>query len=133
MIHISKRSEYGLHFLVALARRPTKEPLSIHTAAEQLKLPYRFLSQIASSFKKHKLVHSKEGIKGGYTLAVPADEITLKTIVETLDGPIGVVDCLIHKRCGREVGCQFKEVFADVSAGMTKLLNQYRVSDFIKA
>jgi Rrf2 family cysteine metabolism transcriptional repressor len=132
MVHISKRSEYGIQFLTLLAKRNSDLPVSIATASEELQLPYRFLSQIASDLKKSGVLKSKEGIKGGYTLVAEPDQLTVKQIVELLDGPIGVVDCCQGKPCERFAQCDFKDQFKQISCEVTEVLEKYTIENFYK-
>ena len=129
MITISKKSEYGLHFLTALANTPQQQHLSITTVSKKLGLPYRFLSQIAGQLKKADLVVSREGVKGGYKLKKDPSQITLRQIIEIFDGPIGIVSCQIGKKCQIDDTCQLKNQFHSLRLDLVKLFENKKVSE----
>lgn len=53
-------------------------------------MPVQFLEQLFSTLRRSGLLNSQRGVKGGYTLARPAEEITVLEVVQALDGRLGV-------------------------------------------
>jgi len=52
-------------------------------------VPVQFLEQLFANLRRAGLLRSQRGVKGGYSFARPADQITVLEIVELLDGPLG--------------------------------------------
>ena len=52
-------------------------------------MPVQFLEQLFSTLRRDGLLHSQRGVKGGYTLARPPEEITVLEVVQALDGKVG--------------------------------------------
>src|SRR5215475_9726786 len=87
MQNLSKRTQYCLRALYALARKHGEGPVLIMELAEEEVIPKRFLEQILLSLKRSGLVLSKKGKGGGYYLAQPPDQITLANVIRLVEGP----------------------------------------------
>lgn len=66
-----------------------ERPVPIKELAERRQIPEQFLEQLFSTLRRARLLTSHRGMKGGYTLSRPADEITVLEVVQTLDGKVG--------------------------------------------
>jgi Rrf2 family protein len=86
-MRLSKKGEYALRALIALAR-PRDKAMTINEVALQQKLPKKFLEQILLALKAEGLVRSKAGPKGGYELAEPARSISVGRILAAVEEPI---------------------------------------------
>ena len=89
MISITTKSPYALSALVELHRHGQGGPVPIAELARRREIPVQFLEQLFATLRRAGIVRSQRGVKGGYTLARPADEITVIELVEVLDGPLG--------------------------------------------
>lgn len=93
--------EYGLHCLTFLVGNcgDTREA-SVRDLAELQGVPLDYLAKIFTKLAKAKLVVATEGVRGGFKLARPADEITLLDIVNAIDGRKAIFECRdIRGRC----------------------------------
>ena len=88
MISITSKSRYAVVALAELARSGER-PVPIKELAERRDIPEQFLEQLFSTLRRAGLLTSHRGMRGGYTLSRPADEITVLEVVQTLDGKIG--------------------------------------------
>jgi Rrf2 family cysteine metabolism transcriptional repressor len=89
MISITTKSPYALSALVELHRQGTAGPVPIAELARRREIPVQFLEQLFATLRRAGVLRSQRGVKGGYTLARPADEVTVLELVELLDGPLG--------------------------------------------
>jgi Rrf2 family protein len=89
MISITTKSPYALSALVELHRRGDAVPVPIAELARRREIPVQFLEQLFASLRRAGILRSQRGVKGGYTLARPAAEVTVLELVEVLDGPLG--------------------------------------------
>lgn len=94
MLQISAKTEYGLQLMLALAENSGKHRLSLRQIAKERHLPHRFLEQIVPNLKKAKLIHSKEGVSGGYRLTRIPSTITAGDIIQAIEGDFSIVRCL---------------------------------------
>ena len=88
MISVTSKSRYAVVAMAELARSGDG-PVPIATIAERRGMPVQFLEQLFSTLRRAGLLTSHRGMKGGYTLSRPADEITVLEVVQTLDGKVG--------------------------------------------
>jgi Rrf2 family cysteine metabolism transcriptional repressor len=89
MLSITTKSPYALSALVELHRLQASGPVPIAELARRREIPVQFLEQLFASLRRAGILRSQRGVKGGYTLARPASEVTVLELVEVLDGPLG--------------------------------------------
>lgn len=85
---LTKRGEYGLKALLALAMAYNQRTLSLREISKQEDLPVKFLEQIMMVFKRAGFVESTKGKHGGYVLARPPHDITVGEVIRSVDGPL---------------------------------------------
>ena len=88
---LTKKGEYGLKALLALASVYGQRTLSLREISAQERLPVKFLEQIMMVFKRNRFVESVKGKHGGYSLSRPPSEITLGEVVRAVDGPLSPI------------------------------------------
>jgi Rrf2 family protein len=93
MFRISRRLDYGLQLMIALANDTENRHQSTASLAEKLKIPLPFLHQIGHMLMQANLIKASPGPHGGVRLNQPAEEITVHQIVEVLEGPISLHPC----------------------------------------
>ena len=89
MLSITTKSPYALSALVELHRQGGSVPVPIAELARRRAIPVQFLEQLFATLRRAGILRSQRGVKGGYQLARPAEEITVLELVELLDGPLG--------------------------------------------
>jgi len=85
MIGISNKTIYAIAAIHQLSLIDKKERLKIKEIASRANIPQKFLEQILLELKKKSVLESTKGAKGGYTLAKPLKDITLKEIIGILE------------------------------------------------
>jgi Rrf2 family protein len=88
VISVTSKSRYAVLALAELARSGDR-PVPIAQVAERRDMPVQFLEQLFSTLRRDGLLQSQRGVKGGYTLARPAERITVLEVVQALDGKVG--------------------------------------------
>jgi Rrf2 family protein len=88
LLVITTKSAYAVRALAELARRATG-PVPIGDIAARRNIPPQFLESLFSTMRRGGILRSQRGVKGGYSLARPAEEITVLEVVELLEGDIG--------------------------------------------
>ncbi|MBN1263685.1 MAG: Rrf2 family transcriptional regulator [Candidatus Pacebacteria bacterium] len=132
MFELTKKTEYGLQLMVYLARNFSQEPVSLKQIVKVKKLPYRFLSQTATDLKKAGLIKSKEGAGGGYFLSRKPKEITVAKILEVLEGPIGLVECLQKEAsCPWSGMCGQRQMFFRLKGIVKKVMESHSLADLV--
>jgi Rrf2 family protein len=95
---LSRESNYGLRGLVALARRAPDTATMLAEIATAEGLPYSFLSKIFQKLARHRIVTTHRGAQRGYTLARQPGAITVREVLEAIEGPDLADRCLIWDR-----------------------------------
>lgn len=88
MISVTSKSRYAVVALAELARSGSG-PVPLATVAERREIPVQFLEQLFSILRRAGILTSQRGVKGGYSLALPPDRITVLDVVQALDGKVG--------------------------------------------
>jgi FeS assembly SUF system regulator len=107
MFRMSKMTDYGLVLLTELAQ----EEGSTRTArelAEATRVPLPSVSKVLKGLQGAGLLVSHRGSLGGYGLARPAAAIPLTLVITTLEGPVGITECVQHT--GIEPSCELESV-----------------------
>lgn len=89
MISITSKSPYALSALVELHLRGDSAPVPIADLARRRQIPVQFLEQLFATLRRAGILRSQRGVKGGYTFARPAGDISVLELVELLDGSVG--------------------------------------------
>ncbi len=118
MISITTKSPYALSALVELRHQGDRGPVPIAELARRRQIPVQFLEQLFATLRRSGVLRSQRGVKGGYSFARPAGEITVLELVELLDGP---------------VGSGATGVFADAAEAARSVLAQSTVADLADA
>lgn len=92
--------EYAAHVLVTLASAPAGSAPSASDLAEYQKLPVAYVRKLMTQLEKAGLVSGREGIRGGWSLAMPAEEMTLLAIAEAVESQARLFLCRnVRARC----------------------------------
>jgi Rrf2 family iron-sulfur cluster assembly transcriptional regulator len=112
-VQLTKGTEYGTRGVIHLARLPANTVALVSEIAAAEDLPESYLAKIFQYLAKGGIVRSHRGAKGGFSLARPADQITLRQVVEAIEGPIALYHCLQpYESCARAPGCAIYAVIA---------------------
>jgi Rrf2 family protein len=126
---LSKRTQYGLRAMYALARHYGKGPVLISTMADEEAIPKKFLEQILLALKSSGLIASKKGKGGGYTLMRPPDKITVADVIRLMEGPLAPLPCASETRfrkcdeCVDIETCGTRIVMREVRDAIAKILD----------
>jgi Rrf2 family cysteine metabolism transcriptional repressor len=88
VISVTSKSRYAVVAMAELARAGER-PVPIKELADRRDIPEQFLEQLFSTLRRAGILTSHRGVKGGYTLSRPAEEINVLEVVQALDGKIG--------------------------------------------
>lgn len=109
---LTKRADYAIRAMLALARTNGNRPLSTRRIAEEMEIPVRFLPQAMGDLSRAGLVRAESGRNGGYRLQRPAVEISLLDVIEAVEGDSRRQSCVLRGGpCGRSGPCDVHEVF----------------------
>jgi Rrf2 family transcriptional regulator, iron-sulfur cluster assembly transcription factor len=129
-LELTRRADYGIRAMIAIARSTPDTPLSTPRIAESMTIPVRFLPQVMADLSRVGLVDSTGGRRGGYRLGRPADAISVLEIIEALEGDARRRQCVLRSApCGRDGHCDVHAVFADAQDALLSRFQAARLSD----
>ena len=131
-VKLSHKGDYGLVLMVALAQQPKDKLVSLRVVAREKKLPYKFVSQVAGELHKAGILESKEGVGGGYRLALVPEKILVREVLDVLEGPMVVEECDHGDECGCGGACVHEAVTGRISEGASRALAMFSVADLVK-
>lgn len=127
---LSTRGKYGLYAMVYLAQKAREGPQPLKSIA-QLGLPDPYLEQLLGSLRKAGLVTTVRGAQGGYQIAKPAQDITVGHIIDAMEGPLHLSECIADGECPRSAGCPTKRVWEYLTDSINSLLNSITLQDML--
>ena len=132
-MRITLESDYALRIITAMALHD--QITDAATISEETSVTQRFTLKILNKLVKGGIIRSFKGAHGGYKLAVTAEKITLKTIIELIDGPIAIARCVdsgetCSLNCDK-AACIYHHIFDGVSIELAKKLDSIKLSDVI--
>jgi len=138
MLALTKKTDYAWIALSHLARSDG-DPVSARQIAERYSMPLPLLMNVLKRLGRSGLVASVRGAKGGYRLAVEADQLTLAMLIEAMEGPIGLVQCALERRLrnGRAVcrvgeNCPIRLPARKVHSKLQSFLQQVTLADMLE-
>jgi Rrf2 family iron-sulfur cluster assembly transcriptional regulator len=128
MMELTRKGEYAIRGIIYLAQQPPGRVSLISEIAAAAEVPQSFLAKIFQSFAKLGLVVSARGTGGGFVLARPASAITLREVVEAVEGPIVPNRCLLGSACDRGgTPCRAHQVWKQVQTEVVHILDDVTI------
>jgi Rrf2 family iron-sulfur cluster assembly transcriptional regulator len=119
----SRQCEYALQAVLFLALEEEGKRVSIKDLTGKLGIPYHFLAKILQELSRKGLLDSHKGPAGGFSLGMPAKEITLFHIVEAIDGLDLTQKCVMgFPDCSGKHPCAVHEQWATLRDGIYSML-----------
>jgi Rrf2 family protein len=128
-MHMSTRGRYGVRLMVALALNYGNGITLLKDVSRREGISEKYLGQIIIPLKNAGLVTSQRGSRGGYALAHPPEAVTVKDVVEAIEGKIATVLC-VHEpeACARASSCVAKRVWKQLSEDIERSLSSFTLA-----
>lgn len=126
---ITKKTEYAIRAMWELAQHPD-ELTTAGRVAEAQQIPPKYLPQIVAELVQAGLLQSSRGYRGGLKLNLSADEISLLTIVEAVQGRLDLFECQQGpSECFQLPACGLRAVYNRAQDAMELVFRQTRLTD----
>jgi len=128
MLRITRQSDFGIVLMTLFTRSESAEEkisvLSARDMAHDTNLHLPTVSKILKALTRSGLLESTRGVKGGYSLARPVEDISVANIIEAIEGPIALTDCIEEAGldCFLESTCPCKENWKRVNTAVRNAL-----------
>ncbi len=131
---LSTRARYGTRAMLDLAIHSRENStVTLKEIAQRQDISLTYLEHLVGPLIDGGLVRSIRGSKGGITMAKPAHNITIKDIVELLEGPTVPVECLGQSNtCPKSGSCVTQEVWDEVRLAIDRVLDSRTLQDLVE-
>ena len=130
---LSTRARYGVRLMVALAFNYDKGPVFLKDVAKGENISEKYLSLIIIPLRRIGLVNSIRGAHGGYLLAKDPSQITMKEIIDVLEGDCSLVDCVRNpSTCPRVPICASHDIWEIIGEKISETLNSVTLDMLVK-
>src|SRR3990172_228775 len=125
-MQITRQADYAVRAVLYLARKGNQRAATSQVAQDQ-RIPPSFLAKIISQLSIAGLLNTSRGARGGVSLAREPKEISLLDVVEAIDGPILLNECVgSNKPCVFEKDCLVHPIWLEVQQSLVGRLGATR-------
>lgn len=130
---LSTKGRYGLRALVELVHRSGNGPVLLDAVAKAQGLSRKYLHALFTRLKAAGIIRSIRGARGGYVLARDPAQITILEVLEALEGPMAVTDCVLDaKVCEMSGDCSTRGIWTGLSRTIEAYLVKFTVQDIVE-
>lgn len=132
---LTNKGKYGLKAMAHLAGMAPGRPALVADIAAHNNIPKKFLDAILGELRNARLVHSRKGRGGGYTLAASPSQIMVGQIVRALDGPLAPIACASRNfyracaDCPADRPCGVQRMMAEARDAIARILDARSLAD----
>jgi Rrf2 family protein len=131
-MQITRQADYAVRAVLFLARNGDQR-IATNMIAEEQRIPPSFLAKIVSQLSIAGLLHTSRGARGGVTLARESKEISLLEVIEAIDGPIQLNECVgENSTCSFDGECPLHPVWNEVHDQLVSRLKATNFADMAK-
>ncbi|MFH1512615.1 MAG: Rrf2 family transcriptional regulator [Bacillota bacterium] len=130
-MRLSTRGKYGLYAMHYLAQHFSDGPQSLNRIASS-GIPKQYLEQLLGSLRRNGLIRSVRGANGGYQIARPPADISLLDIIDAMEGPLALSDCITDEtQCSRANECRVRNMWERLTANINHELASVTLKDML--
>jgi len=131
---LSTRSRYGTRLMLKLALNYQKGPISLKDIAQQEEISEKYLSQLVIPLRASGLIYSLRGFQGGYQLSKSPSQISIKDIVQALEGNISPVECVKNPSiCSKADDCSVRDIWGNLYKKIHETLDSVSLKDLLES
>ena len=131
-MQITRQADYAVRAMIYLTQLGNARRASTSQIAQEKRIPPSFLAKIVSQLSVAGLLQTSRGARGGVSLAKSPNEISLLDVVEAIDGPILLNECVAdHSACSFGDSCPMKPVWCDAQHELVERLGSANFAQFI--
>lgn len=132
-MQITRQADYAVRAVLYLAQIGAEERAATSQIAQEQGIPPSFLAKIVSQLSVAGILQTSRGARGGVSLARPAEQISVLEVVEAIDGPILLNDCVADDGAGCQFGqeCPMRPVWCDAHRELVDRLGNTTFGQFV--
>ena len=122
-MQITRASDYAVRVMIHLSGLPPGFRVRQPELSRVTDVSGHFLSKVLQQLVRSRLIRSQRGSGGGFALAVPAATVSLLDVVEAIEGPVRLNQCIAEgPSCDRKAWCPAHRVWAEAQAAIVNVL-----------
>ena len=132
-MRLSTKGRYGARAMIDIALNYDKGPVSLKDLAKRQEVSDKYMEQLIPRLKAADLITSVRGAGGGYMLRKNPQNITLRNIIEALEGSTFLVNCVDHPEvCNRVEDCVTYEIWKELQDTISSVLESYTLAYMVE-
>lgn len=132
-MQITKAEAYGIFGVIHLAEQDSGRVVPLSEIASAQEVPEKFLAKIFQNLTKTGIVRSHRGVKGGFTLDRKPEDLNIREVVEAIQGPYHLIQCLPDKDCcQRSDVCAVRVVMSEAEDKLIAVFESYTIADLVE-
>jgi Rrf2 family transcriptional regulator, cysteine metabolism repressor len=131
---LSTKGQYGVKAMFDLALNYGSEPISLKGIAERQGISEYYLEQLMAILRRKNLVRSVRGAQGGYVLSRTPSQITVGEILDVLEGPLEISECLTDDdniECTKANYCATRLIWVKIKKAVNDVVNSITLLDMV--
>ncbi|MHB0939388.1 MAG: RrF2 family transcriptional regulator [Armatimonadota bacterium] len=128
-MQLTRAGEYAIKSLLYLAAQDAEARVMASEVATAEQIPVNFVRKILESLVKTGLVKSYRGAGGGFTLGRAPEEISMRQIIEAVEGPLALNQCLLPIPCEKSSNCPMCHIWREAQDAVEAVLDRYSLAD----
>jgi Rrf2 family iron-sulfur cluster assembly transcriptional regulator len=129
---LTTKGRYAVTALLDVALHQNDGPVTLSAIAERQNLSVSYLEQLFAKLRRSELVHSFKGPGGGYSLAVPSDDLVVSKILDAVDETIDAMRCQGHGGCQSGQMCLTHHLWQDLSDQIHQFLSRISLGELMQ-
>ncbi len=131
---LSTKSRYGTRAMMDIAFHSNKGSCMLKDIAQRQDVSPKYLDHILSSLRKAGLIKNTRGKDGGYSLIRSASEITMKDIINAVEGSLAPVECVDNSTlCTKTNMCSTRDVWVKMKEAMEDVLEATTLANLMES
>jgi len=133
-MQITRQADYAIRAVLYISKLGENQRAATSQIAQEQRIPPSFLAKIISQLSIAGLLQTSRGARGGVMLAKTPEEITLLDVVEAIDGPIALNECVgDQEACSFGDECPLRPIWCDAQDDLVKRLKATNFAQFAAA
>lgn len=129
---LNTTSQYAIQIISHIAKANENQKVSAKKIAQELDIPYKYLTRITAQLVEAQIIQSIRGREGGYTLAKAPSEVYIKDILEAVNESLHQQQCLLgNKQCNESKKCILHDKWSAPKKEMVEMFSQTSLSDIL--
>lgn len=132
-MQFTRAEEYGVLGILYLADKGTTDITPLSEIAQAQEIPEKFLAKIFQSLSRSGLIRSHRGVRGGFTLGRPVDQISIREVLEAIQGPYHLMKCTQDiSICDRRDFCALRELLIIGERRLVSVFEEHTLADLMR-